>query len=183
MEALTAPLSTTLVRHRDSEASAVKQVTVKIARLDGSIACHFVARGDVDELALPTAVAFGRADELWKHTCFEAFIEDDDGYSEFNFSPSGQWAAYRFDSYRQGMRDLVGEPVLDVKFEATDGAIVLDATVREPGKGPLTLALSFVEEDREGRKAYWALAHHEDGPPDFHNPIAFDLPLFAAESA
>jgi hypothetical protein len=29
-----------------------------------------------------------------------------DGYVEYNLSPSGAWAAYRFDGYREGMRGL-----------------------------------------------------------------------------
>lgn len=148
-----------------------------VTRHDDSIAFRLVARGDVAEVALPEAKLFERRDELWKHTCFEAFIEDDSGYSEFNFSPSGQWAAYRFDGYRQGMRDLKGAPVREVNFEVTDEALIFDAVVRESGMGGLALGLSLVEEDRQGRKAYWALAHPEDGPPDFHNPFAFDFPL------
>ena len=32
--------------------------------------------------------------------------EDGEGYYEFNFSPSGEWAAYRFSGYREGMADL-----------------------------------------------------------------------------
>jgi len=33
-------------------------------------------------------------DELWQHTCFEAFIGTSSGagYYEFNFAPSTQWA-------------------------------------------------------------------------------------------
>ena len=29
-------------------------------------------------------------------------------YREFNFSPSGAWAAYEFDDYRAGMRNVDG---------------------------------------------------------------------------
>jgi hypothetical protein len=49
-----------------------------------------------------------RTDELWKQTCFEAFVGSpaEESYFEFNFSPSTQWAAYGFDSYRAGMRDV-----------------------------------------------------------------------------
>lgn len=58
-------------------------------------------------LRLPAPVAPGRADGLWHHTCFELFLRNDEGgYLEFNFSPSGQWAAYQFDGYRSGMREL-----------------------------------------------------------------------------
>src|SRR5690606_14757641 len=43
-----------------------------------------------------------RAFELWKTTCFEFFTKDEhsEKYYEFNFSPSSQWDAYLFESYR-----------------------------------------------------------------------------------
>ena len=50
--------------------------------------------------------AASRRDELWQHTCFEAFvgIPAQQAYWEFNLSPSGDWAAYRFSAYRQGQQ-------------------------------------------------------------------------------
>jgi hypothetical protein len=47
-----------------------------------------------------------RADELWKTTCFELFlsVSGQGDYYELNFSPSGNWNAYHFDSYREGMK-------------------------------------------------------------------------------
>jgi len=46
----------------------------------------------------------GRVDELWKTTCFEAFLRADgeEAYREWNFAPSGDWAAYDFVTYREG---------------------------------------------------------------------------------
>ncbi|NWN33423.1 hypothetical protein GY663_30040, partial [Klebsiella michiganensis] len=56
---------------------------------------------------LPAPAAPERTDGLWRRTCFELFIrpEGGEGYFEFNFSPSTQWAAYRFHGYREGMRE------------------------------------------------------------------------------
>ena len=44
------------------------------------------------------------ATDLWRHTCFEAFIavEGLPAYHEFNFAPSGEWAIYAFAGYRDG---------------------------------------------------------------------------------
>ena len=49
-----------------------------------------------------------RTDGLWRHTCFEAFIcrRATGEYWEYNFSPSGAWAAYQFSGYRAGMQPL-----------------------------------------------------------------------------
>ncbi len=65
---------------------------------------------------MPVAAANARSDGLWRHTCFEAFIRasSDIGYYELNFSPSGQWAAYQFSGYRNGMRvadEITGVPI------------------------------------------------------------------------
>jgi hypothetical protein len=52
-----------------------------------------------------TPTTSARRDELWQHTCFEAFLRTPgaDGYIEVNLSPSSEWAVYRFTAYRQGM--------------------------------------------------------------------------------
>lgn len=137
-----------------------------------------------------TAVTPTRADELWRTTCFEAFIRPRGGeaYFEFNLSPSGDWASYRFDSYRSGMREakVIGHPDLDVWTH--EGIRMQDAmfdTSAEPeldiGKG-WDIGLSAIIEEIDGTKSYWALAHPA-GPPDFHNPacFAYHLPPFEYE--
>ena len=57
---------------------------------------------------IPEAEEPSRTDELWKATCFEAFLREtgSDAYQEWNFAPSGQWAAYDFTGYRDGMTEL-----------------------------------------------------------------------------
>ena len=69
---------------------------------------------------------------LWRHTCFEAFIKAPGrtSYHEFNFAPSGQWAAYRFDAYREGMMpaDLGASPEIAVR--RFDDGLELEAAVR-----------------------------------------------------
>ena len=49
----------------------------------------------------------GRADELWRTTCFEAFLKPmgQSSYTEWNFAPSGDWASYAFSDYREGMSE------------------------------------------------------------------------------
>src|SRR5688572_2920766 len=54
---------------------------------------------------IPASVEPERGDQLWRTTCFEAFVRPlgADGYTEWNFAPSGQWACYEFSAYREGM--------------------------------------------------------------------------------
>ena len=64
-------------------------------------------------LVLPPPKTPARRDGLWRTTCFELFVKnaENGSYCEFNFSPSGEWAAYAFDGYRAGMMELpVREP-------------------------------------------------------------------------
>jgi len=72
---------------------------------DGMLGCRYALRGDMARLRLPRAGGGRRADGLWRHTCFEAFVAvaESTNYYEFNFSPALDWAAYRFEDYRTGM--------------------------------------------------------------------------------
>jgi hypothetical protein len=142
----------------------------------------YVLEGMIDRLRVPAAKSSRRADGLWQHTCFEAFValKGSSTYYEFNFSPSGEWAAYRFRSYRDGVflenEDL--DPRIAVRRRAD--ALELNADVRlallraAPGPGSLRLGLSAVIEDTRGRLSYWAL-RHAAGKPDFHDPDGFVL--------
>jgi hypothetical protein len=143
--------------------------------------------GEVGRLRIPSAVPARRADKLWEHTCFEAFVapQEGDAYFEFNFAPSGEWAAYVFRRYREG-----GALALDrtpaVSFRRTTGGLELEAII-DPGLlpgihmgAPLRLGLSAVIQDERGDRSYWAL-RHPSGRPDFHHPDAFVLVLNAPE--
>lgn len=132
-------------------------------------------------LALPSPQAAERTDGLWQHTCFEAFIcQKEGGYAEFNFSPSGQWAAYDFDSYRAGMRTREMSPP-GIEIDPGNAQSVLTASFDVTGLSG-ALALSAVIEEADGTKSYWALAHAE-GKPDFHHRACFAATLPAPNEA
>ena len=99
-------------------------------------------------------------------------------YREFNFSPSGEWAAYDFQSYRNGgVLENALSPGIVVR-KATD-KLELAAKISQghlPHDRPLRLGLSAVVEDADGILSYWAL-RHPPGKPDFHHADAFDLQL------
>jgi hypothetical protein len=101
--------------HPDSPCAAVTEIQVDVVRpRAGRLLLSYTVAGKIGDLLMPAVIASSRADELWRHTCFEAFIRGTqaDSYYEFNFAPSNQWAAYRFDSYRKGMgvADEIGAP-------------------------------------------------------------------------
>jgi hypothetical protein len=124
---------------------------------------------------LPAIADAQRADELWKTTCFEAFLrkEGEDGYREWNFAPSGQWAAYDFTATRAGMADAeVGAPPY-IRMEDNLTWWTLGATVAVDAGERWRLGLSAVLEEAGGTKSYWALAHPPGDEPDFHHPNCF----------
>jgi hypothetical protein len=170
----------TLRLHPDSRCAAATQIEADIARpRPGSLVLSYVVSGRISDLRLPPIVASARADELWRHTCFEAFVRPSasPGYYEFNFSPSTQWAAYRFDSHRSGMRVAteIGAPRIEVRSD--EATYTLQAALELDGlSSPLHLGLSAVLEETNGRKSYWALAH-PPGKPDFHHADCFALEL------
>ena len=115
-----------------------------------------------------------RADELWKTTCFEAFLrlEGEDGYREWNFAPSGDWAAYDFSAYREGMAEAdVIAPYIRTEDNMTWWA--LGATIAVDSDQAWQLGLSAVMEEADGTKSYWALAHPDPDKPDFHAADCF----------
>lgn len=168
-----------LLAHPEFPSAAVFAITVDAERRSGGfLALRFRIDGDLDGVAWPQFDGpVERADELWRHTCFEAFVGSVDGagYCEFNFAAM-RWAAYRFDSYREGMRDL--KDVENRGMWASDAGRAERQFLARDLDNALEwrLGLSAVIEATDGTKSYWALAH-APGPPDFHNPVTWTARL------
>lgn len=167
--------------HPDSVCSAATHVDVDVARpRAGRLILSYTVIGTIADLRLPPGTSAARTDGLWRHTCFEAFVRVPPGtaYYEFNFAPSTQWAAYRFDRYRHGMRavDRIGALPIVVQAShdryALKASLELDGLPDLPPEAAWSLALSAVIEEQNGRLSYWALAH-PPGPPDFHHADCF----------
>jgi hypothetical protein len=123
---------------------------------------------------IPHAEEPARADGLWQTTCFEAFLREQgkETYREWNFAPSGHWAAYDFAHYRAGMAnaDIGQEPYIRMEDNLTWWT--LGATIAMEAGKIWNLNLAAVLEEKDGSKSYWALAH-APGTPDFHAPDCF----------
>lgn len=159
--------------HPTSPSSPIAALTVAVERDGEWLRLRFVAKGAVGDVAWPES-AEGRADVLWRATCFEAFVETDDGYVEFNMSPSGQWASYRFDAPRQGMRPAAETPSSPILDAASDRVALATRLTLPPHAR--RLGLSAVIEATDRTISYWAL-HHPSDKPDFHHPDSFVLEL------
>ncbi|MEG3175719.1 DOMON-like domain-containing protein [Sphingomonas sp. RB3P16] len=142
---------------------------------DRRLLLTFVVHGN-EHVALPDWVASARTDGLWKTTCCELFlaVPGADAYSEFNYSPSTRWAAYRFKAYRAGGTDLALtlDPHVDRGDDNSEYLVEVEQDLFDLPAGPWQMGLSAVIEETDGTKSYWALAH-APGPPDFHNRDCF----------
>jgi hypothetical protein len=151
---------------------------------DGRLAMAYLIEGDLTRVNVPLPRAPRIVHGLWQHTCCECFIAlaGEPGYHEFNFAPSGEWAAYKFASYREGeaLIDEMLNPQIAVRGSAgrfeLDASIALDRLSAAHRRARLALALSAVIEDKDGALSYWAL-RHPAGRPDFHHPDSFALAL------
>ncbi|MFL6721727.1 MAG: DOMON-like domain-containing protein [Sphingomonas sp.] len=123
---------------------------------------------------IPEAEEPARKDDLWQTTCFEAFLRaaGADAYREWNFAPSGEWAAYDFAAPRTARSEpQVAAPYVRLEDNMTWWA--LGATIPVETETHLALGLSAVVEEKDGTKSYWALAHANGDKPDFHDPACF----------
>jgi hypothetical protein len=173
-----------LTLHPDSACESLRSIEVDVVRSKGDVlGLRYVAAGRIAGLALPPPAPRARADRLWEHTCFEAFLGDEWGesYAELNVSPSGEWAGYRFARYREKMRKVAFPPPR-VELEVTPERLELRVALRLNSLGRRRIGLSAVIEEADGNKSYWALAHPPGGP-DFHHPDCFTLTLPAARPA
>jgi hypothetical protein len=178
----------TLTPHPAMACASVLRITGQVSRMRGGLQLRFLLEGAMDHVRVPEPREPRFADELWRHTCFELFTacKGDTRYQEFNFSPSGEWAAYAFARYRERvpLPAHVDHGVLAPRVSVcrSAGRLQLDAVAQldhlapeESGAG-LVLAVSAVVETDDGSLSYWALRHCA-AKPDFHHPDAFVMEL------
>ncbi|HUG78326.1 MAG TPA: DOMON-like domain-containing protein [Burkholderiales bacterium] len=167
-----------LERHPETPCSAVRAVAARVNRGPRLLELRYSIEGDIARLRLPPSAAPRVAEGLWRHTCCELFIacEGRPGYREYNFSPSGEWAAHAFARYREAapMLDQPLNPGIAVRKQAQ--RLELSAGVALEHAGKVALGLAAVIEEQDGALSYWAL-RHPAGTPDFHHPEAFALAL------
>jgi hypothetical protein len=170
--------------HPSKHPETVRAIAVLVRRSPSAeLRLTFCLDGDMPQITVPSPGIPGFSTQLWRHTCFEAFIAVDGQpeYHEFNFAPSGEWAVFAFRGYRNGgpLMNEMRRPHICVR--STDVRLELDAVVRldtlsamHP-RAALRVGLSAVVEANDGL-SYWALRHRSD-KPDFHDADGFALQL------
>ena len=156
-------------------------IGVRASYLNGSLRLHYDVLGAVNKLLIPSPKPPAETEGLWQHTCFEAFISvvEESHYHEFNFSPSGDWAAYAFEDYRKS-KNWKASTAPAISYVRTGDRLSLEAVISQrdlpdnPRKQPYRLGLTAVLESKTGDLSYWAL-FHPSGKPDFHHRTGFTL--------
>jgi hypothetical protein len=209
-----------LLCHPDTPCGALTGIDVEVGRSVTRagvrrISLRFVAYGNLRALNVPPyqKKRRERKDELWRHTCFEAFVRAGESsvYHEFNLAPSGDWACYRFLGYRQGMvpEPHVEGPGIDTyvrraPLDAEDRKWRIEAGMDtlERFETPFYMLGATLDLSRtllpmnepwhlglsaviEERKGAksYWALAHPAGPPDFHHPDCFAAELAAARPA
>ncbi len=148
------------------------EINVNIVRNGDEFILRYDLKGDLSNLVLPEINSSGLfKDGLWEHCCFELFIKDSGqtSYTEFNFSPTGDYAAYRFNDYRKKNLDFRYCTFPQIRTTLEENHLWMDIVLPSISGD---LALCAVLEDNQGEKHYFALAHKNERP-DFHHPASF----------
>jgi hypothetical protein len=165
-----------LVAHPRTPGAAVRGVRAAAARTpQGLLGLRYRIEADLERLRIPPPSTPAPGERLWEHLCCEVFVASApvSAYREFNFSPSGEWAAYAFQGYREGAPLAVPDPGIAVRRDGQ--ALELSASV-EVEAAKLRVALCVVVEELDGALSYWALRHPAPRP-DFHHPDGFVLEI------
>lgn len=173
-----------LLAHPTTPTRAVREISASVTTEHKNVVVTFTVSGDIQQLLISPLGYPKRTGELWQHTCFELFARSPGAfaYVEFNFSPSGEWAAYQFSDYRADMEPLELRADPHVRIERRDRELTLEARLQrlDLPSAAAELALTAVIEERSGKKSYWAVKH-APSKPDFHQAQGFALTLQPAD--
>ena len=115
-----------------------------------------------------------RRDGLWRHTCLEIFVGSarTRSYVEINVAPSGDWALYRFESYRKPPAlpegPAAAEFAVSGPFSRRTVSFTIDlAQLESLVGGPKWRWQPTAVLETRSESSHWAPTHPGDGP-DFH---------------
>ncbi|BAY73616.1 hypothetical protein NIES25_00240 [Nostoc linckia NIES-25] len=166
-----------------SESLANLEITGNISRNINQFSIGYTVTGDLKEIVVASpSNTPSRKHQLWEDTCFEFFfgIKNSPQYWEFNLSPAGHWNVYRFDGYRQGMREETALTILPFNVKNQPDKLLLTLNIDlDKIISPeqiIEVAITTVIKYRNGGITYWALTHR-GAEADFHLRDSFILEL------
>ncbi len=97
---------TFILKNNDKEKKDIRiQASLEINKK--TLTLEFTVLGEIKNYIFNEPCIQARADELWKKTCFELFIaqNNNSSYYELNISPSSNWNFYSFLDYKTNMKE------------------------------------------------------------------------------
>jgi hypothetical protein len=150
------------------------EINGRVNRKDRILSIEYQLFGDLNAISIsPLANPPSRQFHLWETTCFEFFIgiPGDANYWEFNLSPSGDWAVFALDDYRQGLRDELAFRSLPFKIDRYPNYITLslefDVSELILPEQDLEMSVTTVIKSSQDELSYWAI-NHSGKEADFH---------------
>jgi len=118
-----------------------------------------------------------RKNELWKSTCFELFIanEQSEEYYEINISPFKQWNIYHFDGYKKGMKEFkkVSEPIIQMTKENYNYKLSFEIEFNQKifNNEGLSFNLATIILDKNNLRHFYTMYPRKTA--DFHNRMSW----------
>lgn len=136
----------------------------------------FRINGELKEYIFPKQSKLKKANELWKATCFELFLADEEErYYELNFSSSLVWNLYVLDAYRAEPKEfeLEEEPNITIVQKDNEFHIVFELETKAINFEKFKYYnMATILLNKEKERTFWTINHLND-TPNFHNKESF----------
>jgi hypothetical protein len=159
------------------------EINGRVNRKGDLLSIEYQLFGDLNAISIDSPTSTPRRQfHLWEATCFEFFIgiPGDANYWEFNLSPSGNWAVFALDDYRQGLRDELAFTSLPFKVDRYPNYITLslefDLSELILAEQDLEMSVTTVIKSSQDELSYWAIAHSSK-EADFHLRNSFSIKM------
>jgi hypothetical protein len=159
------------------------EINGRVNRKGNILSIEYQLFGDLNAISIDPPVSTpSRQFHLWEATCFEFFIgiPGDRNYWEFNLSPSGDWAVFALDDYRQGLRNELAFTSLPFQVDLYPNYITLslefDLSELILAEQDLEMSVTTVIKSSQGELSYWAIKH-SGKEADFHLRDSFAIKL------
>ena len=151
------------------------QIEGDVQFAEGKLTVKFQWTDPDEKIVIGDALELERKAELWKHTCFEAFLhaEHHENYYEINLTPDGGWNAYEFQKYRTPQPPQESQNLVLLSFHLEENLVEAQFHLKDQHH-VWWCSLTAVIELVDGKKHYFAVEHKGDRP-DFHLKESFKL--------
>ena len=81
-DGVTCPMRLDLLPHPSTPDGAARAIRVDVERRGSALSLTYALGGDVERIRIPPRADGQRTENLWRHTCFEAFLRvpGEEGY-------------------------------------------------------------------------------------------------------